>query len=201
MGVSFVAKQKSKPRVMVIAGPNGAGKSTAALSILEAAGVDEFVNADTIARGLSAIEPERVAIEAGRIMLKRLRELARKRVSFAFETTLASQTFAPWLGALQEDGYRTSLTFLSLPGPELAVERVRTRIASGGHAVPDDVICRRFVRGIRNLMSLYILVVDDWVVYDNTRPREPLILAYSFQKRVIVMDEHRWNNLKKWEVQ
>ncbi len=192
-----MSKTKKKPRVIVIAGPNGAGKSTAALSILSSAGVDEFVNADTIARGLSAIEPERVAIEAGRIMLRRLRELARKRVDFAFETTLASQSFAAWLRDLKRTGYRTSLTYLSLPLADLAVERVKARIASGGHAVPENVIRRRFVRGLRNLMTLYIPSVDDWTVYDNSQPRAPLIVAYGRLKRITVVDVHGWDNLKR----
>ncbi len=84
------------PLVVVIAGPNGAGKTTASASLLQGAlAVDEFVNADTIALGLSAFRPEEVAIAAGRIMLERLRSLARSRQSFAFETTLASRSFAP----------------------------------------------------------------------------------------------------------
>jgi len=193
-----MSESRKKPRVVVIAGPNGAGKSTAALSILAAAGIDEFVNADTIARGLSAIEPERVAIEAGRIMLKRLRELAGKQVSFAFETTLASRLFADWLSELKRAGYRTSVTFLSLPSPELAVERVKHRIASGGHSVPDDIIRRRFVRGLQNLMKLYMPIIDEWVVYDNSTPREPLIIAYSHRKRALVMDAEKWETLNHW---
>jgi predicted ABC-type ATPase len=82
------------PKVIVIAGPNGAGKSTAAPAVLRnALLVNEFVNADTIAAGLSAFSPEAVAVTAGRAMLQRIRELARERRDFAFETTLASRTF------------------------------------------------------------------------------------------------------------
>jgi predicted ABC-type ATPase len=85
-----------RPSVVVLAGPNGAGKSTAAPALLQGAlAVNEFVNADVIARGLSAFDPAAVAIAAGRVMLGRLRELAGQRASFAFETTLASRTFAP----------------------------------------------------------------------------------------------------------
>ena len=61
------------PKVVVIAGPNGAGKSTAATRILQdALAVQEFVNADVIARGLSAFKPESVALTAGRVMLQLL---------------------------------------------------------------------------------------------------------------------------------
>jgi len=84
------------PLVVVIAGPNGAGKSTTAPRLLQGAlAVTEFVNADTIARGLSAFRPESAAVAAGRVMLARMRALARSREDFAFETTLAA---AAWRG-------------------------------------------------------------------------------------------------------
>ena len=92
----------TRPSVVVLAGPNGAGKSTVAPALLQGAlGIDEFVNADVIARGLSAFDPESAAIAAGRVMLARLHELAEQRVSFAFETTLASRSFALWLRRLR----------------------------------------------------------------------------------------------------
>jgi predicted ABC-type ATPase len=103
------------PHVIVVAGANGAGKSTAAPFLLrDALEVAEFVNADTIAAGLSAFRPESVAIAAGRIMLGRMRRLAAARANFAFETTLASRSFAPWLAGFQRDGYRVHLLFLWL---------------------------------------------------------------------------------------
>src|SRR5688572_6302437 len=83
------------PHLIVIAGPNGAGKSTAAPALLHGLlGIEHFVNADVIARGLSAFDPESVSIQAGRIMLQRLRDLASRGEDFAFETTLASRSFA-----------------------------------------------------------------------------------------------------------
>src|SRR5262245_8852726 len=124
------------PSVVVLAGPNGAGKSTAAPELLkETLALTEFVNADVIARGLSAFDPERATIAAGRIMWKRLRELAHERENFAFETTLASKSYAPWLAKLVESGYRLELTFLWLPSADLAVARVADRVRMGGHAV------------------------------------------------------------------
>ena len=89
--------------------------------------VTEFVNADTIARGLSAFRPESVAMAAGRVMLARLQLLAQAREDFAFETTLASRSFVPWLTSLHRSGYWAHLAFLSLPSPELAVARVAER--------------------------------------------------------------------------
>ena len=83
-----------RPSIVIVAGPNGAGESTVAPALLHGAlAVDEFVNADVIASGLSAFDPAGAAIAAGRVMLARLHELAEQRVSFAFETALASRTF------------------------------------------------------------------------------------------------------------
>src|SRR5882672_2885988 len=133
------------PNVIILAGPNGAGKTTASRSLLVGAlGVEEFVNADIIARGLSVFNQEDVAIEAGRIMLHRLKELAAQRADFAFETTLASRTFAPWIRQLIVEGYTFHLLYLWLPSPDLATRRVLRRVESGGHHVPQDVIQRRY---------------------------------------------------------
>lgn len=158
------------PDIVVIAGPNGAGKSTAApLLIGEQLGIAEFVNADVIAAGLSAFAPEKVAIEAGRIMLKRLHELAEAGADFAFETTLASRSFAPWIARLRlERAYQFHLLYFWLPDPEESVRRVAQRVQQGGHHVPDDVVRRRFGRGLANFLTLYGPIADAWALYDNS---------------------------------
>src|SRR5688500_9873100 len=138
--------QAPMPHVIVIAGPNGAGKSTAAPALLHGLlGIEHFVNADVIARGLSAFDPESVSIQAGRIMLERLRDLASRNEDFAFETTLASRSFAPWIAGLRRDqGYRCSLFYLWVPAPQFSVNRVAGRVREGGHFVPPEVVERRF---------------------------------------------------------
>jgi len=113
--------------VIILAGPNGAGKSTLAASLLQGAfRVDEFVNADVIAQTLAPDDIDSAAIAAGRVMLNRIHELARKRVSFAFETTLASRSFAPWLATLRREGYSIHLLFLWLPSLNLRLTAWRT---------------------------------------------------------------------------
>lgn|GEM_PF-291775 len=157
------------PNLVVIAGPNGAGKSTAAPRLLGRFRVGEFVNADEIARGLSAFSPESVAVEAGRIMLERVRALAAAGADFAFETTLASRSFAPWIARLRRHaGYRFHLAFLWVPAPEHSIARVSRRVAAGGHSIPEDVIRRRYRRGIANFVHLYAPIADTWEVYDNS---------------------------------
>jgi predicted ABC-type ATPase len=184
--------------VVVLAGPNGAGKSTAALLILkDALGVAEFVNADVIARGLSGFEPERAALAAGRIMLGRLRDLARHRVNFAFETTLASRTFAPWLADLIRSGYQFHLVFLWLPSADLAVARVAARVQEGGHDVPEQTIRRRYDGGLSNLFRLYQPMTTSWQLCDNsgTSGPRPIASGQSGLTR-IVEDPTMWEQIK-----
>ena len=91
---------ESVPSVIILAGPNGAGKTTAARTLLaEQLRLMTFVNADVIAQGLAGFNPDSAAVEASRIMLDRLRLLAERREDFAFETTLAARSYAPWLKA------------------------------------------------------------------------------------------------------
>jgi predicted ABC-type ATPase len=181
----------------MIAGPNGAGKSTSAPSLLrEGLAVQEFVNADAIARGLSEFRPESVAFAAGRIMLARLDELVASRVDFAFETTLASRSFLPWLEELATHGYRKHLVFLALPWPEMAIERVRERVRSGGHDVPAEVIRRRFHRGLKNFFQLYTSAVDSWYLYDNSQlDNVRLIASRMFGADPSIKDRDIWNRL------
>ena len=153
----------------MLAGPNGSGKTTTAPGILKGRlGVSEFVNADLIAGGLSVFDPDLAAMAAGRVMLARLKELAARRVDFAFETTLASRSFAPWIAELMDTGYRFHLVFLWLNSPALAVARVADRLRMGGHDVPEPTVRRRYHAGLRNFFSLYSPLATTWEIVDNS---------------------------------
>jgi predicted ABC-type ATPase len=184
---------EARPSVVILAGPNGAGKSTAAPELLQGElAVTEFVNADVIARGLSAFDPDRAAMAAGRVMLARLAELARQRESFAFETTLASRTFAPWLRDLRASGYAAHLFFLWLSSPDLAVQRVAYRVRSGGHDVPAGTIRRRYRAGVRNLFNLYQPIVTTWAVYDCSGLKSQLVAEGLESAPLKVYDREVW---------
>jgi predicted ABC-type ATPase len=191
-------------KVVVIAGPNGAGKSTAAPAVLRnALQVNEFVNADTIAAGLSAFSPEAVAITAGRVMLERIRELAREGRDFAFETTLASRTFAPWVRKLQSAGYTFHLVYLWLPTVELAVARVAERVRRGGHAVAEDIVRRRYDRSLVNFFGIYSQFADSWLMVNNSvRPRPRMVAKRAVGRPVRVFRADEWSALRtKYERQ
>lgn len=167
-----------KPSVVVLAGPNGAGKTTSSAKLLKGAlAVEEYVNADIIAQGISGFNPDRVAIEASEIMLHRLKSLAEKRISFGFETTLSSRSFAPWIKDLIEGGYFFHLLFLWLPSADTAVGRVAGRVKRGGHYLREDTIRRRYERGLTNFFDLYQPIASTWRVYDNSHVKRPLLIA------------------------
>lgn len=189
---------KSIPKVVVLAGPNGAGKTTAAQKLLhDLAGLQHFVNADWIARGLSGFNPDATAMEAGRLMLARLKQLAASRASFAFETTLASRTFAPWIDGLCKSEYEFTLIFLWLPSAEYAIARVADRVRSGGHHVPDETVRRRYVAGLRNFFHLYQRLAIDWRFYDNSGLFEPrLVAAGNGIIETVVADKVTWKSIK-----
>lgn len=190
------------PQIVVIGGPNGAGKTTIASEVLDKTlGITEFVNADTIAAGLSAFDPERAAFAAGRVMLARLHELATARESFAFESTLASRTFAPWLARLIDSGYRVDLLYVWLRSPELAIRRVAARVRKGGHSISQDVVRRRYARSAANFLDLYCPLAERskgaWRVFDNSSKRPLLVARGGLDIAPIISQERAFEQLKE----
>jgi len=98
------------------------------------------VNADEIAKGLSPFQPEKVAIEAGRIMLNRINDVFHDQINFAFETTLATKIDKSKIMDARKSGYNSTLLFFWLSRIEWAKERVRTRVLEGGHFIAEDGI-------------------------------------------------------------
>lgn len=173
------------PNLYLIGGPNGAGKSTISQRLFpDILATREFVNADAIAKGLSAFNPESVAVAAGRLLLKRLHQLHALRKDFAFETTLASRSLVPFLRECRTNQYTITLVYVWIESAELAHERVQERVKQGGHSVPDDVIRRRYQRSISNLISLYLPLADCWRIYDNTYA-EPQTVAFKDAGNII----------------
>jgi predicted ABC-type ATPase len=185
----------ANPQIIVIAGPNGAGKTTLAPFLLrDKLRLLEYVNADPIALGLSGFDPGSVAMKAGRVMMHRLHELAERRKTFAFETTLAARSYAGWIEKLQGVGYNFQLSFLWLRSPELAVHRVRERVRSGGHDVAEEIIRRRHDAGLRNFWNLYQPLADAWSVYDNSASTEPMSIATGGRNRIqTVLEPTSWD--------
>ena len=183
----------------IIAGCNGAGKTTASFTILpEILDCKEFVNADEIARGLSPFQPEKVSFEAGRIMLKRIDELFSENEIFAFETTLATKSYKEKILKDQENGYFVTLLFFWLKNTELAKERVKTRVLEGGHHIPDDIIERRYYNGILNLFNIYLPIVDQLLIFDNSEGKHKLIAEKNDGEQISIIREEEFNQIRKY---
>lgn len=182
----------------IISGCNGAGKTTASYSVLpDMLNCKEFVNADEIAKGLSPFQPDKVAIEAGRIMLSRIKDLLNQNADFAFETTLATRSYAKFIQEAQAKGYFVTLVYFWLSSPELAVERVKRRVMLGGHNIPEDVIHRRYNAGIHNLGNMYIPICDYWLIIDNSKPPFQIIAEGYSTKNIEIKNHHIYNQIIK----
>lgn len=184
------------PNVYIIAGCNGAGKTTASFTILpEILKVREFVNADSIAAGLSPFNVESVAFEAGRIMLQRIQQLMEEKEDFAFETTLATRSYVSLIKTARKIGYETNLLYFWLASPEFAKQRVASRVSEGGHNIPTEVIERRYYRGIANFFNLYLPIVNNWIVIDNMDTVPNIIAKGSEAEEKMVINSELWNIL------
>lgn len=186
------------PNLYVISGCNGAGKTTASYTVLpEILDCEEFINADEIARGLSPFNPDKAAIEAGRIMLSKIDEFIKNSLDFAFETTLSTKSYLHTIKEAKENGYEVTLLFFWLDSVELAIERVKTRVAEGGHGIPEKVIRRRYYSGIKNLFDLYIPVCDYWMITDNSNPNLELIAEGNYETITKIENNRIFELIKK----
>ncbi|HXA00728.1 MAG TPA: zeta toxin family protein [Cytophagaceae bacterium] len=183
-------------KLFVIAGCNGAGKTTASYTILpEILDCKEFVNADEIAKGLSPFQPEKLGIEAGKLMLTRIKNLLESGENFAFETTLSTKSYVSFLKEVKQKGYQITLLFFWLNSPDLAVSRVKTRVKEGGHNIPEDVIRRRYESGLLNFFKLYIPITDNWMLINNSgKPYQ--IIAEGTMNDLEITNVELWNELK-----
>ena len=185
-------------QLYIISGCNGAGKTTASYSILpEILSCKEFVNADEIAKGLSPFQPQKVAIEAGRIMLKRIDELLQTNEKFAFETTLATKSYKKLIDRAKEKGYHVTLLFFWLQTVELAKKRVIKRVTEGGHNIDPNIIERRYHNGIKNLFEIYLPIVDKVLIFDNSEGMYELIAEKQDILNIALLNKHKYNNLLK----
>jgi predicted ABC-type ATPase len=189
---------RNNKNIYIIAGPNGSGKTTFAKKFLpEYAKCPNFVNADLIAQGLAPFSPDSVSIKAGKLVLKQIHEFAGKEVDFGFETTLSGKSYARLLKNLKEDGYRLHLFFLWIPGPQLAIERIKERVSEGGHDVPAQDVRRRFNRSMTNFFELYQPLLNSWMLFNNAGV-VPSLISQNIAGKLTIFDEYRFSLIAKY---
>ena len=187
----------ARKNVYILAGPNGSGKTTfAKLFLPDYVKCPNFVNADLIAQGLAPFGPQAAAIKAGKLVLQQIHEYAERSVDFAFETTLSGKAYVNLLKELKAKGYALHLFFLWIPSPELAIARIKDRVAEGGHHVPAEDVRRRFGRGIRNFFKLYEPLLESWMLFDNSRAK-PLLIAKKRNGHREMVDKELFEKIQK----
>ncbi len=185
------------PNIYIIAGCNGAGKTTASFTILpEMLDCNQFVNADEIAKGLSPFQPETVSFHAGRIMLERIKELIDLQVDFAFETTLTTISYKNTIELAKQKGYKITLLFFWLNDVKLAIERVAIRVSEGGHNIPENVIVRRYYKGLANLNNIFIDICDYWIIIDNSGNPYKFIAEGNLNIPITIYENEVWEKIK-----
>jgi predicted ABC-type ATPase len=183
------------PNLYIIAGPNGAGKTTASYTILpDLLTCDVFVNADEIARGLSPLNPEKASFEAGRLMLVQIKKNLSLKIDFAIETTLSTRSYLLLIRDAKKKGYSITLVFLWLKSIKVAKQRVKNRVREGGHSISEEVISRRYKRGLKNFKT-FADKVDKWLLIDNSNTTPNLIAEKLKEDKCKIYKQDIYNRI------
>lgn len=127
-------------------------------------------------------------------MLDEMHAFAKKRVPFAFETTLSGRSYLSFIRRCKAEGYEIHLFFLSLTSVHLAVSRIRERVLRGGHDVPEKIVRRRFDRSMRNFLMYYRQLADVWTLFDNSG-KSPQMVAFAKGGDLRIMNERVYSAL------
>lgn len=192
-----------KPKLYIVSGCNGAGKTTASYTLLpQMLNCYEFVNSDEFAKALAPFGPEKVAVRASRLMLRKIKYLFDKRADFGIETTLASRTLLKMIQQAKEDGYEVTLLYLWLNSPEIAKERIKARIAVGGHNIDPETVIRRYYIGLRYLFDDYIPLCDRWILADNSEMDFKIIAEgkklSNVKEKVVIKNQASFEMMKNF---
>ena len=160
----------------------------------------EFVNSDEFAKGLSPFDPSKASIQASRYMLMKIRYLLKNKKDFAVETTLATRTLLKIVKAAQAEGYTVTLLYFWLKTPELAVERVRARVAAGGHDIPEETIRRRYQVGIDYFFHYYAPISERWILADNSQIPFRVIAQGAKDEVISVNDEKTYTLIRNMAI-
>ena len=187
----------NKPTLLVIAGSNGVGKTTFAKNFLKKyPNCNQFINSDLIASGLSPIKPESASLEAGKLMLTKIKRLIEQKQSFSFETTLSGKLYLKIFNIAKKQDYQIHLIYLYLESPDFAIKRIKERVKHGGHYVDDKDVKRRFYRSLNNLFNLYWNIFNTIAIVNNSSTN-PTITATMKNNKLILFEPQIFDRMKQ----
>lgn len=185
------------PGLYIISGCNGSGKTTSSYSLLpELLECRQYVNSDEFAKSLSPYNPSAASLKAGRFMLMKIKYLMDSGQTFGIETTLATRTLTKLVSRAQAKGYEVTVLYFWLSSPQMAIERVRKRVASGGHNIPEEVIKRRYYMGLEYLFDTYIPICDHWILADNSTMPFTVIALGNRGEQPIIKDVRKYEIIR-----
>lgn len=184
-------------RLFILSGCNGSGKTTASYSLLpDLLDCSEFVNSDEFAKSLSPFDPSAASVIASRYMLMKIKYLLSQKKDFIVETTLATRSLTNTIKEAQSLGYEVTLLYFWLNSVELAINRVKKRVESGGHNISEDVIRRRYIMGLRYFFEIYSPLCNRWVLADNSK--SPFVVVAEGNKdKIQIKDEEKYAIIRK----
>lgn len=175
--------EDQRPVLHVIAGPNGAGKTTFYELHLKAMTNAEFVNADLLAlEHFGHVATTAAESAMGQALAdSRRQRLIKDGRSLVVESTFSHTSKLELLQQAKTAGYRVVVYHLNVRDSEHAVERVRSRVARGGHPVPESRIVARYERN-QPIIRDAVLFADLAFVFDSSALGEPPRLLYRFDR-------------------
>ncbi len=185
------------PRMFVVSGCNGSGKTTASYMVLpKELGCRRYVNSDEFAKSLSPFAPHAASITASRYMLEEINYLLEKREDFGVETTLSTKSLQKIISRAKAAGYHTTVLYVWLNSPELAIKRVEKRVRDGGHYIAPETVVRRYYTGLQYFFRYYIPIADKWILVDNTEGDYKNV-AQGWKGSMIVHDNKKFEAIRK----
>ena len=190
----------------LFAGVNGVGKTTLFNAINRYMKKSVRINSDEIVREISKWNSEIDQVKAAKIAIGLRNECMEKGNSFNEETTLTGKTILKLIDKVREKNYKLHLFYVGVGSPDISKERIKKRVADGGHHIPDEVVDKRYKESLKNFEKI-LKKFDNVVVYDNSVRFRTLLRIIDKKVIKIADDLPEWmentinNNYKVLEVE
>jgi len=190
----------------LFAGVNGVGKTTLFNAMNGNVKKSFRINSDEIVREIGKWDSETDQVKAAKIAVGLRNECMEKGNSFNEETTLTGKTILKLIDKVREKNYKLHLFYVGVGSPDISKERIKKRVADGGHHIPDEIVDKRYKESLKNFEKI-LKKFDNVVVYDNSVRFRTLLRIIDKKVIKIADDLPEWientinNNYKVLEVE